>query len=492
MNILHLSDIHFSDSITSNALNSEIEELSSAINNWKTDNNQELEYIFVSGDIASKGLKEDYEIADMFFSQLLDKIGLDKKQIFFVPGNHDVCWGNICESEIHYKQKLYNDNLAENDIYTLKTEIYQKKTNICYPKFVNYDQFIKKYTIKSNIHLKDSLFYYVHKIENYYIIGLNTAMFCGQNDIDHKFFFVEEQLKEIEKEINSNNNVLLLMHHSFSFLHRIENEYFKKFIGRQSKNLIFYGHYHDNTYNRQEVKCGKWINELREGAFLANDTSLRSFSIYMVDFINNNFEQFKYKRTTETLGWINESKVTNFISYPTLEEIQNGKYATNISKIASTNYDEKALFIFIFGTLSEQFKSLTEIYSYLENLFMQNNNKFLQIAEKTFERFNNTPLLCILKNYLVKIIVLYSNNDLNIENCKLLKNSTFLINLFNTLNIVISGFKEYPLEKIEYWLDFIDKYMNIVPQNSRIVISNILRQSLIKINTLENEVSDEK
>ena len=143
MNILHLSDIHFSDSITSNALNSEIEELSSAINNWKTDNNQELEYIFVSGDIACKGLKEDYEIADMFFSQLLDKIGLDKKQIFFVPGNHDVCWGNICESEIHYKQKLYNDNLAENDIYTLKTEIYQKKTNICYPKFVNYDQFIK-------------------------------------------------------------------------------------------------------------------------------------------------------------------------------------------------------------------------------------------------------------------------------------------------------------------------------------------------------------
>ena len=93
---------------------------------------------------------------------------------------------------------------------------------------------------------------------------------------------------------------------------------------------------------------------------------------------------------------------------------------------------------------------------------------------------------------MVKIIVLYSNNDLNIENCKLLKNSTFLINLFNTLNIVISGFKEYPLEKIEYWLDFIDKYMNIVPQNSRIVISNILRQSLIKINTLENEVSDEK
>lgn len=171
----------------------------------------------------------------------------------------------------------------------------------------------------------------------------------------------------------------------------------------------------------------------------------------------------------------------------------NKPFIQNNSSVSNNQLElENTLLNFIFGDLSVQLDSLEGVYSYLENLFTQNNNEFLQIAEKTFERFNNTPLLCILKNYLVKIIVLHSNKDFNIENCNLLRNSTFLINLFNTLNIVISGFQEYPLEKIEYWLDFIDKYMNIVPQNSRIVISNILRQSLIRINTLENEVSDEK
>lgn len=146
MNILHLSDIHFSDSITSNALNSEIEELSSAINNWKTDNNQELEYIFVSGDIASKGLKEDYEIADMFFSQLLDKIGLDKKQIFFVPGNHDVCWYKISTKEKEYKKELFNNYTNDTNVEALKQKIYIKDKELLYNKFTFFDEFIAKYS----------------------------------------------------------------------------------------------------------------------------------------------------------------------------------------------------------------------------------------------------------------------------------------------------------------------------------------------------------
>lgn len=493
MNILHLSDIHFSDSITSNALNSEIEELSSAINNWKTDNNQELEYIFVSGDIASKGLKEDYEIADMFFSQLLDKIGLDKKQIFFVPGNHDVCWYKISTKEKEYKKELFNNYTNDTNVEALKQKIYIKDKELLYNKFTFFDEFIAKYSNEQKIYNtlpnQSYSYYHITQLENSVVILINTAILSDETDHEREIFFLaQEQLMDIEKNIGGNQNIILIMHHPLNFLYRREMEYFEQFLCRHNNNLIFCGHYH-TPRNEQYCINSTWINECRGAAFSAEDTQEKTFSIYNINYQDNKYSCTKFIKNTNN-EWIYNEPLSKSIKY---SELTNKPFIQNNSSVSNNQLElENTLLNFIFGDLSVQLDSLEGVYSYLENLFTQNNNEFLQIAEKTFERFNNTPLLCILKNYFVKIIVLHSNKDFNIENCNLLRNSTFLINLFNTLNIVISGFQEYPLEKIEYWLDFIDKYMNIVPQNSRIVISNILRQSLIRINTLENEVSDEK
>ena len=53
-------------------------------------------YLLVSGDIADYTLKVEYEYAQVFLKQILEKLNVDKKKVLIVPGNHDVDW-NECE-----------------------------------------------------------------------------------------------------------------------------------------------------------------------------------------------------------------------------------------------------------------------------------------------------------------------------------------------------------------------------------------------------------
>jgi 3',5'-cyclic AMP phosphodiesterase CpdA len=46
--------------------------------------------IFVSGDIAYSGKKTEYDEATKFFDHLLSEVGLTKRELIVVPGNHDV------------------------------------------------------------------------------------------------------------------------------------------------------------------------------------------------------------------------------------------------------------------------------------------------------------------------------------------------------------------------------------------------------------------
>ena len=48
-----------------------------------------IDHILVCGDIAYKGVKEEYDKARVFFEQLCDIVGCQPEEIYIVPGNHD-------------------------------------------------------------------------------------------------------------------------------------------------------------------------------------------------------------------------------------------------------------------------------------------------------------------------------------------------------------------------------------------------------------------
>jgi predicted MPP superfamily phosphohydrolase len=48
------------------------------------------EIVFATGDVAFSGKPGEYELATVFFNDLMKAVGLDRSRLFVIPGNHDV------------------------------------------------------------------------------------------------------------------------------------------------------------------------------------------------------------------------------------------------------------------------------------------------------------------------------------------------------------------------------------------------------------------
>lgn len=477
MNILHLSDIHFSNKQLRENLSLEIDKMVKCINDWQSEFNKEIDYIFVSGDIAKTGCSEEYEIAKFFFTNLLGNLNINKENIFFVAGNHDVCRDNISNDEKEYKKRIINFS-NDDDIISFKNDIYPCKQELFYNKFKPFDDFISQYSetlrIFQTLPNKNYQFVHVCEIPDAYIITLNTSLLSDELDND-KFFLVQEQLESIESKIGHNQNVLIIMHHPLNFLYQREREYFEGFLSKQNKNLIFCGHYHQLREEQYKVNS-TWVNECRGTALYAEDSGELGFSIYEINYEQNIYNTVKFYWDPAREQWSYSDSKSNSFKYE-ISNIDNKSKFINDRK-PGINTDEKCLLDFIFGDLSKQFDTIVDVYSYLENLFIKKDNKFLQIAQRVFEAFNDTPLLNILKNNIIKIIVLHSNNDFHIENSDLLQKDFVLTSLMNNLNIIVSSYKDFSYEQRAYWLDFIDRNIEILPKDSLTAVTNILRQNL--------------
>ncbi len=87
--ILHLSDIHFKEGDTAETyLGALKDDLSDMLSE-----NERLDYLVISGDIATHSLKQEYETAVNFVQKLAADFLEDiKQQVIIVPGNHDLNW----------------------------------------------------------------------------------------------------------------------------------------------------------------------------------------------------------------------------------------------------------------------------------------------------------------------------------------------------------------------------------------------------------------
>ena len=88
--ILHISDIHIESDPDKKFDRTVV--LEPLLERVREDYEKGLkpELVAVTGDIACKGIKEEYDLATLFFTDLLDAVELGRDRIFIVPGNHDV------------------------------------------------------------------------------------------------------------------------------------------------------------------------------------------------------------------------------------------------------------------------------------------------------------------------------------------------------------------------------------------------------------------
>ena len=85
---LHVSDFHFKagDSYDRDVV---LRALVRSVADHRA-NGRRVDLVFATGDVAHSGKEAEYRAATEFFDALIEAVGVEKRQLFVIPGNHDV------------------------------------------------------------------------------------------------------------------------------------------------------------------------------------------------------------------------------------------------------------------------------------------------------------------------------------------------------------------------------------------------------------------
>ena len=245
--ILHISDLHINDSKKELFDRSVV--LRPLIKRIKEDqdNNFHPEIIVVTGDIAFKGIKAEYDLAKVFFDDLLAALDLENNRLFVVPGNHDVNRKEYGPTEVmHYDDmrdlneelENYRENLLKGmaDYFDF-TETHLAHLNSIHGRLV---PFVNTFDAKCGKRIG--------------LVGLNSAWMCRKSHDKETIAIGEFQVTKAMEELEEKGEVhlqVVLFHHPLDWLWPPDRTICKKNL---DNSVLLSGHLHD--------VAGSYLNDL--------------------------------------------------------------------------------------------------------------------------------------------------------------------------------------------------------------------------------------
>ena len=256
--ILWLSDIHWSKDYDKkiNIEQFPIDDIKSLSNFQKfinaffiflkrySESNQQIDYLVISGDIANKGLKEDYKSIEKFINKM--KSFFHNIQVITVPGNHDVNIG-VDERDIEHRfepfLKIINDQKISTE--SIEQELFNNEEffHNLFGDFSEFKEKIQKYNTNIKIDKVDVInsryknTVYFDKKNELILFTLNSSWYAFTEDVintsiadsllDSLIFKVLSKntlkLSNDHKDIHKTFNIFLRMH---TFLTQYGNQSF--------------------------------------------------------------------------------------------------------------------------------------------------------------------------------------------------------------------------------------------------------------------------
>lgn len=239
---LHISDLHIDASEDRD--NSVVREAFLKDIDKRLKDDISFDFVVVTGDVANKGKKKDYLIANDFFKVLLGKLELDENRLFVVPGNHDI---NIAKISKKNGGAFLNELVDGQNNTRINDIIDSAFLEPCKHKFADYYKNISqnRYNVKNKL------------LGNYYeelevngekigIAGVNSAWLSqGKGAIENTHMAVgENQIRELVDWDSLNKNVLniCLYHHPMSAWLEFDKT---KGLLKSKFDFLICGHFHE-------------------------------------------------------------------------------------------------------------------------------------------------------------------------------------------------------------------------------------------------------
>ncbi|MCX6578765.1 MAG: AAA family ATPase [Candidatus Aminicenantes bacterium] len=330
-----------------------------------------IDFIIISGDIASSGKEEEYKEAESFCEKLLTVTGLPAQRLFIVPGNHDI---NRREkiSDIDIERLYSFEN--QDDITKLLTDSFYLPKLL--RKFTAFNAFAEK--AMGRRLFTDTTYRFVETMDidkqgqsiKINMVGLNSALFTGYS-IDGKeepalgLYQVENALAALDENAHFS---IAFFHHPFSIFHPVD-EVSKELLVRKT-DMIMTGHTHTPIAAFSAGTKGKAVvigNLMDE----PSHRTPNSFNLVEIDLIKSKTTVQFYKYLPEHEQWRKNTEVN--------PDSEDGRFYFTFKskrKIALPPSEQKSF--------------------YLTGVRLENIQGFESLSAGFISEKNNTPLFTLL------------------------------------------------------------------------------------------------
>lgn len=276
-NWLHLSDFHIGKD---NYAQSKIIEYILEEIKIETDKNNKLDFIFITGDLANKGLLGEFKsFEDLFVVPLLEIMGDQfSSRVFTVPGNHDV------DRKKAKAVKRY-DILNEIQSFLDPTEEALEDRQPLLPRFKAFND--HQWMIEMDKWISSADGFHTRRIQlptlEVGVLSINTSWFCGG---DGDRFMLTPGLPMVEEGLRKLKGcavIFVLGHHPVEWMLPTDSKRFLVLL-RDANAIYLHGHLHktesatqligDSAVLCMQAGCAfvarndeKWLSRILWGGF---------------------------------------------------------------------------------------------------------------------------------------------------------------------------------------------------------------------------------
>lgn len=261
---LHLSDFHVGKDTYEQARL--FDEIVKEIGRWKDERKFVPDYVFITGDVANKGLKKEYEtFRKSFLIPLQEKFNTETV-VFPVPGNHDV--DRPAPDVLDREAPLTTDSR----FFDASAEGKAARDQVL-PRFKHYKKWMAASGMSPDwLVTKEGTANHTREVAGVSVgvVGLNTAWLCKDDHDKDKltpgYRLVEAALKNIE----SCRIKIVLGHHPLSWWHDSEEEKIRSLFAEHHV-IYLHGHKHKSEGRFEEGGVDQFLVLQAGAAFQARE-----------------------------------------------------------------------------------------------------------------------------------------------------------------------------------------------------------------------------
>ncbi|MEK5353498.1 metallophosphoesterase [Paenibacillus sp. FSL L8-0709] len=293
--VLHLSDLHISerDDFDTKGIR---EALLKDLLQKKAEKGLVVDIVAITGDSVDKGgTQGSFQIAENYYIQLSQELGIDRERLLLVPGNHDFPRRKAVEVLLANTHKEnYYDEVQFNEYWeTFETRqkqffaMAEKVTGVTDYSFTKYGGAVRNIKINNSI-IK--------------VIMINSSWSCvGKGDYGNLMVGKPqlEELTRISKSLPEADLTIGLVHHPFEWLDKDEREMCVDYLTSSQKikvDAILHGHIHSGKITRFSnpdkdlfsLISGIGYPEKGDKGIGRNKVSNCRYAIYTFDTISGN------------------------------------------------------------------------------------------------------------------------------------------------------------------------------------------------------------